>query len=292
MKRILAVLTALVLFGWGMSIVSSTPSESNLLPASTSTDSDSILADLSKEAGILIRRSDVMPQIAYAQQPICSIDCLAFHAWGAKGAWSVFRTRPVYAHDSRSLAWREHATGNIPPVSIFVSWEGYVENMEISPGGGSSGSGVTSGNIVFHKINVNGCDGVAGSSTQNIAIQGRPCIASVDYDIDWDQAINGTEQWDWIYFWVRDPDFVAMKGVDAGSNCNTSQWPYEYVNAGPKYSICQDFGSVYTRAHGVTGIDVTYDVLYEEGAPPTATTGATITPPAPITATPCAGLNC
>jgi len=82
--------------------------------------------------------------------------------------------------------------------------------------------------------------------------------------------------------------FHPMKAVDT-ANCPTGEWPYEYVNAGPKYSICQDFSNLYNRVHGISNMNVLYNVLYQEGSPPTPTSGATITPPVPPTATPCAG---
>lgn len=103
------------------------------------------------------------------------------------------------------------------------------------------------------------------------------CITGIDYDIDWNATVSG-DDWAWVYFWVRDPDFVAMKAADA-SDCPTTQWPYEYVNAGPKYSICQDYSAEYFEAHGIAGINVQYDVLYQPGVPATPTPGATVTPP-------------
>jgi len=107
----------------------------------------------------------------------------------------------------------------------------------------------------------------------------------VIFDIDWNPTVSG-KTWDWIYFWIRDPDWTAMKAVDS-TDCPDDQWPYEYVNAGPKYSDCQSFGLEYWLAHGIEGPNVDYSVLYQEGAPSSPTTGPTVTPPVPVTRTPC-----
>ena len=179
--------------------------------------------------------------------------------------------------------WQPHAAGNLLPVVVKVSWEGYVETMEILPDGSTLG---THPNILFHQAAVQGCDGSLGKT---IAYGAHPCHEKFDYDIDWNERAGPNDEgWSWIYFWVRDPDFTAMKLVDE-ADCppGTGEWPYEYVNRGPKYSICQDFSDVYDRVHGFgnAGLDVFYHVQYEEGAPPTATSGATTTPPAGETPT-------
>jgi hypothetical protein len=169
------------------------------------------------------------------------------------------------------LVWDEHAAANMPPVSVKVAWGDYIETLEVAGDGTQNGGHP---NILYHTAVAVGCDGKTGA-TAKFGVP--PCITSVWYDIDWNDVVNGNA-WGWIYFWVRDPDFVAMKAVDA-SDCPTIQWPYEYVNAGPKYSICQDYSSRYVEAHGIDGMWVEYDVLYQPGVPPTATAGPTVTPP-------------
>jgi len=244
--------------------------------------------------GVLIRREDVWPgaQIAHADvsNTVCDTDCRDLaHPWTPGGfAWSVFHVEPVLANPptdppfptptaTSALRWQEHTTGNFPPFVVKVAWNDYVETMEVLPNGTTIG---THPSIIFHKMGVYGCD-YADGSTLRYPPTGS-CTEAFEIDIDWrDKAGLGNEGWSWIYFWVRDPDFVAMKAVDF-DDCPTGEWQYEYINDGPKYSICQNFGQIYDRAHGwgSAGIDVDYDVLYEAGVPPTATSGPTTTPPA------------
>ncbi len=178
------------------------------------------------------------------------------------------------------VSWQEHKSGNIAPVSVKVSWGGTVETMEIHPNGTTSG---THPNIKFHTGDAIWCDDFGSSGGVTFAGGGAPCIESIDYDIDWNETVSGS-QWDWFYFWVRDPDFIAMKTVDK-DDCPDTAWPYEYVNRGPLYSICQSFSETYGGAHGQTGGDIVYEVLYQPGAPASPTPGSTPTPPAG--ATPC-----
>jgi len=271
-------------------------------PGDYSGSSRSDLAGLESElrdlgpGGVLIRREDVLPraQIAYADvsNTVCDRDCNQLtHPWyPGKFAWSVFHVEPALANPptdppyptptaTSALRWQEHTTGNMPPFVVKVAWNDYVETMEVLPNGTTLYSHP---NILFHTFAANACDGAA-DSTGSYTDSG--CTAAWEFDIDWrDKAGPENEGWSWIYFWVRDPDFVAMKAVDY-DDCPTGEWQYEYINDGPKYSICQDFSQIYDRAHGwgSAGIDVDYDVLYETGVPPTATSGPTTTPPAGAT---------
>ncbi len=173
------------------------------------------------------------------------------------------------------LAWQEHSSNKIPPAVVKVSWGGNVETMEILPNGSTAG---THPNIKFHNNTTSTwCDDLPVGDGRTLLPGGAPCIESVAYDIDWNESVSGN-QWDWIYFWVRDPDFVAMKAVDE-DDCPDEAWPYEYVNRGPIYSICQDFGELYDHEYGLLGPSIHYDVFYEPGAPSTPTSGPTITPP-------------
>ncbi|MEO8338265.1 MAG: hypothetical protein ABI604_00945 [Nitrospirota bacterium] len=282
MKRILIVLTGVLVLGLLLHIDSDSPSHSDPQPLREGWP------------GVFIMN----PQRVYAtDQSDCAWFCLPAHPW-VTFAWSVFRVSPKYwttptaapagtpTATPRALSWQEHNNGNLPPVVIKVSWGGSWETLEIAPNHTTSGSS----NIILHETHKQSCDGGNGATRQNLDPGGAPCVSSVDFDIDWKEKVNGN-QWDWIYFWVRDPDFVAMKAVDT-TNCPTGSWPYEYVNRGPLYSICQSFSNLYQRVHGIGGINVTYDVLYQEGAPPSPTSGATTTPPVPVTPTPCSGTGC
>ncbi len=231
--------------------------------------------------------------------PVCQGNCSDLaHAWTAQSgqfAFSVFRVQPVLRHTPTPLPtpwptqappflkWQRHdAQVQNPPAVAIVSWGGNTQTMEILPDG-TTPNQAQHPDIILHVVRPDACDSAPGE-TGPIGVNGM-CLEAFEFDIDW-QATVGGESWDWAYFWVRDPDFVAMKAIDFNTNCPTGAWPYEYVNSGPVYTICQDFGEEYLESHGIAGALVEYDVLYEPGAPPSPTSGPTTTPPVPQSPTP------
>lgn len=182
--------------------------------------------------------------------------------------WSLFHVRPRLSGTEQYLVWQEFDPGSsCPPIWVRVQWghragEVHVETMRID---GDCNVIEAAPNIFWHWIGTKGCDGARSASDRILENQTLGCVTDYFIDIDWNAWVGG-KHWDWVYFWIPDPDTVSLKALYPGQ-CPSPEWPLEYVNNGPKYTRCQVFSNRYWHAHGINGIEVEYDVLYQPGQP-------------------------